>query len=81
MARGFDLEDVEVDVRTLDSLIAASPLAGQPVHFLKVDVEGAEFEVLAGLDLGAIRPWIIVVESTVLLSAVEAASDVAGLLA
>src|SRR5262245_52763945 len=34
------------------------------IHFLKIDVEGAESEVLEGLDLHAFRPWIIVVEAT-----------------
>ena len=35
-----------------------------PIHFLKIDVEGGERDVLLGLDLDAIRPWIIVVEAT-----------------
>jgi len=35
------------------------------IHFLKIDVEGAEKEVIAGLDLEKIRPWIIVIESTI----------------
>lgn len=34
------------------------------IHFLKIDVEGAEAAVLEGLDLSRIRPWILVVEST-----------------
>ena len=34
------------------------------VHFLKIDVEGAEGTVLEGIDLECIRPWIILVEST-----------------
>jgi len=34
------------------------------IHFLKIDVEGTELSVLQGLDLKKIRPWIIVVEST-----------------
>ena len=33
------------------------------VHFLKIDVEGAEKAVLEGCDFGAVRPWIIVVEA------------------
>ncbi|GLQ93019.1 FkbM family methyltransferase [Dyella acidisoli] len=34
------------------------------VHFLKVDVEGAEAAVLRSLDLNRFRPWIILVEAT-----------------
>jgi hypothetical protein len=34
------------------------------VHFLKIDVEGMEQEVLAGLSLDRYRPWILVIEAT-----------------
>ena len=34
------------------------------VHFLKIDVEGYERQVLSGADLKKIRPWIILVEAT-----------------
>ena len=34
------------------------------VHFLKIDVEGMEQEVLAGLSLRHYRPWILVIEAT-----------------
>lgn len=33
-------------------------------HFLKVDVEGAEAEVLASADFTRWRPWVVVVEAT-----------------
>ena len=42
--------------------------AAQPIQFLKVDVEGAEAEVLAGIDLKRFRPWIILLEATKPLS-------------
>lgn len=38
------------------------------IHFLKVDVEGAEADVLRGMDFGRFRPWIVVVEATEPLS-------------
>ena len=38
--------------------------AGLPIHFLKIDVEGVEEDVLSGIDLNAFRPWIIMVEAT-----------------
>ncbi|KAA1184868.1 FkbM family methyltransferase [Rhizobium tropici] len=41
----------------------------QPVHFLKIDVEGFEREVLLGADWSIQRPWIVVIEATAPLSA------------
>ncbi len=35
------------------------------IHFLKIDVEGAEKDVLKGVDFSKIKPWIILVESTI----------------
>lgn len=35
----------------------------QAVHFIKIDVEGFEREVLKGCDFSKVRPWIFVVES------------------
>lgn len=34
------------------------------IHFLKIDVEGGEEEVLQGIDLQKTRPWLILVEAT-----------------
>ena len=34
------------------------------IHFLKIDVEGAEAQVLAGADFVAFRPWVLVIEAT-----------------
>jgi FkbM family methyltransferase len=34
------------------------------IHFLKIDVEGAEERVLRGADFRNYRPWIVVVEAT-----------------
>lgn len=45
--------------------VAFESLRGQPVHWLKIDVEGLEEEVLRGWDSQALRPWIIVIEATV----------------
>ena len=44
---------------------------GQEVHFLKVDVEGWEEAVLLGNDWSINRPWIVLVEATLPLSAME----------
>jgi FkbM family methyltransferase len=61
--RGFATRDVTVPTRTLRSLVDEH-LGGQDVHFCKIDVEGAEAEVLASIDLETWRPWVLVVEAT-----------------
>jgi FkbM family methyltransferase len=33
------------------------------VHFLKVDVEGSEEDVIKGIDFTRVRPWVVVVEA------------------
>ncbi|MEO8740567.1 MAG: FkbM family methyltransferase [Casimicrobiaceae bacterium] len=58
---GFTVGEVEVECLTLEQVLA--PYAAQDIHWLKVDVEGLEGEVLAGWGAAA-RPWIVVVEST-----------------
>ena len=48
-------------VRRLDRLVAEAGL-GQ-VDFLKIDVEGAERQVLAGIDFAKLRPRMLVIEA------------------
>lgn len=67
--RGFDTVIRKVELDTLNSILEQH-LVGD-IHFLKVDVEGAEKDVLKGLDLSRFRPWIVVVESTEPLSQQE----------
>ena len=50
-----------LECATLDRILAGH--AQQVIHFLKVDVEGAEKLVLDGLSLQQHRPWILVIES------------------
>jgi FkbM family methyltransferase len=51
-----------VQVRTM-AQIFEQHVAGRDVHFLKIDVEGFEADVLAGFDWRLNRPWIVVVEA------------------
>ncbi|BFN28980.1 UDP-D-galactose:(glucosyl)lipopolysaccharide-1, 6-D-galactosyltransferase [Pseudomonas sp. SCT] len=48
--------------RTLTEIVLDASI--DEIHFLKIDVEGHEKDVLLGLDLNKIRPWIILVEAT-----------------
>ena len=70
-AAGAALETIEVPVTTLAALCRIY-LTG-PLHFLKLDVEGAEAAALAGMDFQAVRPWVLVIEAA---SAMQAESPV-----
>jgi FkbM family methyltransferase len=59
---GHSIEVRHVPVRTLAS-ICKEHVKGE-IHFLKVDVEGFEKEVLLGADFTEFRPWILVIEAT-----------------
>jgi FkbM family methyltransferase len=48
-------------VQTLTALIAEAGLGA--IDFLKIDVEGAEADVLAGMDFGRYRPRVILLEA------------------
>lgn len=65
LAAGIDHVDVDVPVLRLDAILESSGWdPGQEIHFLLIDVEGAEADVLASLDLARWRPWVLVVEAT-----------------
>ncbi len=64
----FDVVDIEVEVKRLDDILKSADLEGRDIHFLKVDVEGAEETVLRSIDLSVWRPWVVVVEATEPLS-------------
>lgn len=66
---GFKVMEKQVEVTTLNAICDQYKPA--VIHFLKIDVEGLEKEVLEGVDLRSIRPWIIISEATVPLSQVE----------
>lgn len=61
-AEGYAIRELTVPVRTLAS-VCAEHAAGE-IHFLKIDVEGFEGEVLRGMDFARWRPWVLVVEAT-----------------
>ncbi len=61
-AEGFAVVELTVPQRTLNA-ICEEHVSGD-IHFLKIDVEGFEGDVLRGIDLAKWRPWILVVEAT-----------------
>jgi FkbM family methyltransferase len=61
---GLDVSEVEVRAATLDAVLDESLAEDDPIHFMVVDVEGAEREVLESVDLRRRRPWVLVVEAT-----------------
>jgi FkbM family methyltransferase len=61
---GLHHVDLTVPARKLDHVLEASQLVDETIHFLKVDVEGAEDQVLRSLDLKRWRPWVLVIEAT-----------------
>ncbi len=61
---GYSARNLKVELTTLNALYGDYISGDQPVHFLKVDVEGAEKQVLEGNDWTQNRPWIVLVEAT-----------------
>lgn len=53
----------EVAINTLSSVLNEQQI--DQIHFLKVDVEGAEYNVLKSNDWNKYRPWIVLIEATV----------------
>jgi FkbM family methyltransferase len=68
-ANGFHGEWKPTQLRTLAEI--ANKYSPPEVHFLKVDVEGYEKQVLLGADFKSFRPWVIVVEATLPGSTIE----------
>lgn len=56
------MRSVTVNVQRLDQVLCDHPL--DAIHFLKIDVEGAERSVLESVDLKQFRPWVMVIEAT-----------------
>ena len=56
------VEEITVTQRRLESILREQA-AGRTIHFLKVDVEGMERDVLASSDWDVFRPIVVVVEA------------------
>lgn len=60
---GLKVQAYDVAIEPISNICSVHDI--NELHFLKIDVEGAELSVLQGIPFGRLRPWIIVVEATV----------------
>lgn len=65
-ASGFVHKRIDVPCIRLSSLL--DQYQGREVHWMKVDVEGMELSVLRSWAPSSVRPWVVVLESTLPLS-------------
>ena len=56
--------EISVEMDTLAGVLQRYSIPAD-VHFLKIDVENHEREVLLGMDFAAVRPWLVAIESTI----------------
>ncbi|QRY80142.1 FkbM family methyltransferase [Pseudomonas sp. PDNC002] len=71
---GWKVEPVKVRVRTLAEILEEHA-PQRDIHFLKIDVEGLEENVIRGNDWDRFRPWLLVVEATFPMSQIESHAD------
>jgi FkbM family methyltransferase len=62
-AKGQSFVSIEVQCRTLRE-ICETHAQQRDIHFLKIDVEGAERDVIESADFHNFRPWVLAIEST-----------------
>ena len=60
-AKGWPLETRPVKVTTLAQICAEH--VHTDLHFLKIDAEGCELDILRGADFTSCRPWIVLLEA------------------
>lgn len=66
---------LDVEVTSLSSIWKNHVPPSWPVHFLKIDVEGTERNVIEGNDWRRNRPWIVVVEATRPMTTIDTSQD------
>ena len=67
--RGFEVREITVVSITLAEVFTSC--AEHDIHWLKIDVEGFEQQVLTSWSPSTMRPWVVVVESTLPLTQIE----------
>ena len=71
--RGFTIHEIAVPCIPLSAVFDIAQ--GQEIHWLKIDVEGLEKQVLTSWGAATARPWIVIIESTLPLTQVESYDD------
>jgi FkbM family methyltransferase len=66
---GHEGKFISVEQKTLSQIF--KEYVKNDIHFMKIDVEGFEKEVIKGADLKKNRPWIIIIEATIPNSNIE----------
>ena len=66
---GYKKKSQIVDVEKIANICIKYKV--KEIHFLKIDVEGAEEDVLKGCELLITKPWVILIESTLPFTSVE----------
>jgi len=61
---GENVVDRSVPALRLSDILEQNGGLDQEIHFMLVDTEGSEQQVLASVDLRVFRPWVLVIEST-----------------
>ena len=61
---GWKTSSIPIEIQTLSRIWQTHIGNNQTVHFLKIDVEGFELDVIQGNDWLKNRPWIVLVEAT-----------------
>ncbi|WP_081072604.1 FkbM family methyltransferase [Burkholderia cepacia] len=69
-SQGFTIEQINVPCVTLSDLF--DQIGQRDIHWMKIDVEGFERQVLEGWANHHARPWIVLLESTLPLTTDEA---------
>jgi len=60
--KGFTSETIKVPTRTLASIF--DKIGEKEIHWLKIDAEGMEEDVIRSWGNNQARPWVVVIEST-----------------
>ena len=58
---GYSSKSFFVNVKPLNEVLQVYPL--KTIHFIKIDVEGMEDQVINSIDLSKHRPWVFIVEA------------------
>ena len=58
------VEAVITNWSSLADILEQCGVIDHDIHFMLVDTDGSEPELLAGVDLGSTRPWVLVIKST-----------------